>query len=220
MADDTATTDWNSRYDRPDYLFGRAPAAFLPRHAHRLNRGDRVLAVADGEGRNSVWLARRGIDVVAFDSSARGLEKARALAREAGVSVDFRLADAADWNWRAEPFDAVAAIFIQFAGPALRARILKGLDAALRPGGLLLLHGFAPRQVGYGTGGPPHAGNMYTLDMLHAAFPGYEVLHAADYDEVVDAGPGHNGLAALVDFVARKPAPGRADGIAGRGGLE
>ncbi|MDJ0628747.1 MAG: class I SAM-dependent methyltransferase [Rhodobacter sp.] len=197
---------WDERYAGPGYLFGTAPSVFLTRQARHLQPGSRVLAVADGEGRNSVWLAAQGAHVTAFDPSSRALDKARALVAARGVTVDFRMSDVESWNWAADPYDAVAAIFIQFAGPDLRDRVFAGLDTALRPGGLLLLHGFAPRQVGYGTGGPPHAENMYTLEMLHAAFPGYEVMHAADYDEVVDAGPGHNGLAALIDFVARKPA--------------
>ncbi len=196
---------WDQRYDRDDYLFGRAPAVFLTRHAARLAPSSRVLCVAEGEGRNAVHLARLGHSVTAFDASARGLDKARALAAEAGVGVDFRQSGVEDWDWRAAPYDAVAAIFIQFAGPELRTAIFAGLDAALKPGGLLLLHGFAPRQVGYGTGGPPHAENMYTLDLLRAAFADYTVLHADDYDEVIDAGPGHNGRCGLIDFVARKP---------------
>ncbi|MDJ0825408.1 MAG: class I SAM-dependent methyltransferase [Rhodobacter sp.] len=206
MTDDASAARWDGRYDRDDYLFGEAPAAFVERQAHRLMPGDRVLAVADGEGRNSVWLAGQGFRVTAFDASARGLEKARALAASKGANVDFHLAGVEAWDWAATPYDAVAAIYIQFAGPALRDRIFAGLDTALRPGGLLLLHGFAPRQVGYGTGGPPCAENMYTLELLRTAFPGYDILHQADYDAVVEAGPGHNGLAAMIDFVARKPA--------------
>lgn len=196
---------WDQRFDRADYLFGTAPSVFLPRHAHHLAPGSTVLAVADGEGRNSVWLAEQGMHVTAVDNSGRGLEKARALAAERGVPVDFRFGDVTQWDWAAQTYDAIAAIFIQFTGPELRAQVFRGLDTALKPGGLLLLHGFAPRQIEYATGGPPHRENMYTLDLLHRAFAGYQVLHDADYDEVIDSGPGHNGKAGLIDFVARKP---------------
>ena len=198
-------TMWDTRYDRPDYLFGREPAVFLTRNAHRLKPESTVLCVAEGEGRNAVYLAGLGMRVIAFDTSGVGLGKARARAANAGVEVDFHLAGVDDWDWADTQFDVVAAIFIQFTPPDARAAVFAGLDAALRPGGLLLLHGFAPRQVDYGTGGPPRAENMYTLELLNSAFPGYEILHQADYDENVDAGPGHNGLAAMVDFVARKP---------------
>lgn len=204
MTDAPPKPDWNTRYDRPDYLFGTDPSAFLLKHRDKLTTGT-VLAVADGEGRNSVWLARQGLTVTAFDSSERGLDKARALAAANQTTVDFRHGDAFAWDWGATQYDTVAAIFIQFAGPAQRSAIFRGLHAALRPGGLLLLHGFAPRQVGYGTGGPPHAENMYTLPMLREAFPNYDILHQEDYDEVVTSGDGHNGNAALIDFVALKP---------------
>lgn len=200
-----AKPDWNTRYDRPDYLFGTAPSAFLLKHARHLPATGTALAVADGEGRNSVWLAERGLAVTAFDSSERGLEKARALAGAHGVEVAFQHADILTYDWSGTQYDVIAALFFQFLAPDQRGPVFRGLDAALKPGGLLLLHGFAPRQVEYGTGGPPHRANMYTLPLLRAAFPRHEILHQEDYDEVVDSGEGHNGLAALVDFVARKP---------------
>lgn len=197
---------WDERYQQQDHLFGTGPAAFLEREAHRLAPKSRVLAVADGEGRNSVFLAQQGHDVVAMDSSAVGVWKARRLAVERGVEVDFHEADIDAWDWTPGAFDAVAAIFIQFAPPAQRDRIFAGVARSLRPGGLLLLHGYAPRQVGYGTGGPPHAENMYTLPMLRAAFAGVEVLHEADYDADIQEGTGHAGRSALIDFIARRAA--------------
>ncbi|ABV92499.1 methyltransferase type 11 [Dinoroseobacter shibae DFL 12 = DSM 16493] len=196
---------WNARYDRPDYLFGRDPAAFLVAQAGHIPDASRVLVVADGEGRNSVHLAGLGHEVTAFDAAPNAVDKARKLAAEKGVAVDFHEADIFAWDWAAAPVDAVVAIFIQFMGPGPRAEVFAGLDAALKPGGVLLLHGYAPRQVGYGTGGPPAEANMYELEMLRAAFPGYAVLHAADYDAEIDEGPGHSGRSGLIDFVARKP---------------
>ncbi|HBS49954.1 MAG TPA: SAM-dependent methyltransferase, partial [Rhodobacteraceae bacterium] len=165
---------------------------------------DRALAVADGEGRNSVFLAEQGHDVTAFDAAQVGLDKARALAKRRGVSVDYHLAGVEDWDWSRD-FDAVVAVFIQFAGPELRDRMFRWMGQAVRPGGLLLLHGYAPRQVDYGTGGPPSRENMYTTEMLAAAYEGWEFLRLEDYDAEVDEGEGHSGRSALVDLVARKP---------------
>lgn len=204
-ADKPAWNTWDDRYDRADYLFGTRPAMFVEQQASRIPDGARVLAIADGEGRNSVWLAKRGLAVTAMDNSTVGLEKARVLAEREGASVDFRFGDVTTWDWGAESFDVVLGVYFQFAPPPVREQIFRGLDTALIPGGLLLIHGFAPRQVDYGTGGPPHAENMYTLDMLNAAYAGYDILHQADYDAHVSSGVGHNGLAALIDFVARKP---------------
>lgn len=195
---------WEERYAGEEYLFGTAPADFLPRVADLLVPGQTALCIADGEGRNSVWLARQGLSVTAFDPARNALAKARKLAEAQGVPVKFRLEDIDGWDWSV-PFDVVAGIFIQFVGPDARADLFRRIDRALKPGGLLLLHGYAPRQVGYGTGGPPDPANMYTLDLLRAAFAGYEVLSARDFDADVDEGKGHSGRSALIDFVARKP---------------
>lgn len=196
---------WDQRYGAPGYLFGTEPAAFLQAEAGRLPSWARVLCVADGEGRNSVWLARQGHAVTAFDASPVAVAKARALAGAAGVRVALHTAGAEGWDWRPEAFDAVVAIFIQFAPPGLRDLLFAGMARTLRPGGLLLLHGYAPRQVGYGTGGPGVAENLYTLEMLRAAFPGWKVLHEADRDAEIHEGTGHAGMSALIDFVVRKP---------------
>lgn len=196
--------NWDARYATEGYLFGKDPAAFLTRHAALLPEASRILCVADGEGRNSVHLARLGHAVTAFDLSPNAVTKARALAAEAGVDVTFRVSTIADWDWT-EPFDAIAAIFIQFLDPQARTRAFAAFRDALPRGGLMLLHGYAPRQVAYGTGGPPCAENMYTLPMLGEAFAGWDILHASDYDAVIEEGTGHSGLSGLIDFVARKP---------------
>ncbi|WP_347312860.1 SAM-dependent methyltransferase [Defluviimonas sp. SAOS-178_SWC] len=195
---------WNDRYARDDYLFGTEPADFLRRVERFLSPGQSALCVADGEGRNSVWLAGQGLRVTAFDPAANAVAKARKLASERDVTVDFQLCDLDGWDW-SRPFDVVAGIFIQFVGPDERVVLFDRLDRSLRPGGLLLLHGYAPRQVDYGTGGPPYRENMYTLDLLRESFAGYDVLRDADFDAEVDEGKGHSGRSALIDFVARKP---------------
>ncbi len=197
---------WNERYASEDYLFGTEPAAFLVAQSAHLPHAAHVLCVADGEGRNSTWLAAQGHAVTAFDPAPNALAKARRLAEARGVTVDLREAGVESWPWEEGAVDAVVAIFIQFAPPDLRARLFAGMARTIRPGGVLLLHGYAPRQVGYGTGGPPQAENMYTLPLLHAAFPGWEVLHEADYEAEVEEGRGHSGRSALIDFVARRPA--------------
>lgn len=197
---------WNSRYAGDDYLFGTKPNAFLAGQRDRLAPGRRALAVADGEGRNGVWLAEQGLRVTAVDFAPAALAKARRLATERGVAVTFVEADLAAWEWPEQRFDVVAAIFIQFADPTLREAIFQGIRRTLAPGGLLLLQGYRPEQLQYGTGGPPHAENMYTAALLQDAFSGLEILHLQEHDSVIEEGTGHRGLSALVDLVARKPA--------------
>jgi len=195
---------WDQRYSEPGYLFGTEPARFLKQQAGQLPRAASVLCVADGEGRNSAYLAGLGHRVTAFDPSLVAVEKARRLAEDKGVAPRFHVAGVEDWDWTQE-FDAVVAVFVQFAPPDLRARMFAWMKQAVAPGGLILLHGYVPRQVGYGTGGPPDASHMYTVDMLAEAFDGFEILRLEDYDAEVDEGRGHSGHSALIDLVARKP---------------
>lgn len=196
---------WNERFSTGDYLFGTAPNAFLVSQRERLKPDMTALVVADGEGRNGTWLAQQGLAVTSFDFSPVALEKARRLAGRAGVVVERQLADIESWDWDARAFDVVVAIFIQFSPPAARARVFEGLVRALRPGGLLLVQGYTPKQVEYRTGGPPHAENMYTETLLREAFASLEILHLAEHEGLVDEGRGHSGRSALIDLVARRP---------------
>ncbi len=203
------TTDpllrWNSRFAEPGYLFGTAPNRFLESQRQRFRPGMTALAVADGEGRNGVWLARQGLAVTAVDFSPVALAKARALAQSAGVMMVTHQADLATWAWPVETFDVVAAIFIQFADPPLRARLFAAMQRALKPGGLLILQGYRPEQLTYRTGGPPDIDQLYTRPMLEAAFADLEMLHLAEHDSPIEEGAGHRGMSALIDMVARKP---------------
>lgn len=202
---DDARAVWNQRYAGAEgYLFGQEPNRFLASEAHRLKPRQRVLCLADGEGRNGTFLAGLGLDVLSVDLSPVALAKARKLAAERGVSLKFEEANLATWDWPADAFDAVVAIFIQFAGPDLRSRIFRNIEACLRPGGLLLLEGYRPEQLAYGTGGPPNAENLYTEDLLREAFAGMQVLSLRAYDAAIEEGTAHKGMSALIDMVARK----------------
>ena len=196
---------WNTRFSAPEYIFGTAPNELLAAQAAHLRRGQRALCVADGEGRNSVWLAGQGLEVVAFDLSPIGVAKAKRLAAERGVAVAYEVSDVYGWRWPQEEFDVVAAIFVQFADPAMRAFMFARMVRALRPGGLLVVQGYTPKQLEYGTGGPKHVENMYTEDLLRGAFGSLEILELRSYDKVMAEGTQHCGPSALIDFVARKP---------------
>lgn len=199
---------WEDRYRENDgYLFGTEPAGVLADNPWLVLPGQSVLCVADGEGRNSVHLARGGMQVTSFDAAATAVARATQLAADAGVRVDAHLAGWEEWDW-SQQFDMVAAIFIQFADPAFRARQFADMQRALRPGGRIVLHGYRPEQVGRGTGGPPHVENMYTAPELMAAFDGWQIERCASYERHQQSGSGHVGQAALLDFVARKPAMG------------
>ncbi|SER98923.1 Methyltransferase domain-containing protein [Tranquillimonas rosea] len=199
--------DWDARFSSPDFVFGTEPAAFLRRHAGRFAAPSRILAVADGEGRNSVWLAEQGHDVTAWDGSANAIAKACGLAEARGVTVDFHVADAESYPWPEAAFDAVVGVFIQFAGPDPRDAMFAGMIHATRPGGHVLLHGYTPKQLEFGTGGPPRVENLYTEEMLRAAFAPYGEIEVLDsYEADIREGAGHAGRSALIDLVLRREA--------------
>lgn len=200
-----AVARWNDRYQGPDYVFGTEPNAYLRKHAGLWPAGQRVLCVADGEGRNSVWLARQGLQVDAFDISDVGVRKARALARDAGVSVHFAIGDCDQYVWPTGIYDGVVAIFVQFADPPMRQRLFANMVKCLKPGGILILQGYTPRQLEYKTGGPSQESNLYTEDMLRAAFSDMEVIELLDYEDALTEGAHHRGRSALIGLVARKP---------------
>ena len=195
---------WNERYAQPGFLFGSEPAQFLRDHGAYLKRGMSALAVADGEGRNSTFLAEKGLKVTAMDSSDVAIDKARGLAAARMAPVTFFHADLRTWDWEAQPFDLIVAVFIQFADPDFRDEIFSGMKRALKPGGVLMLHGYTPKQVEYRTGGPSNPENMYTAPLLADRFGDMEILHLEEYDREVQEGQGHSGLSALIDLIARK----------------
>lgn len=196
---------WDERYSSPEYVFGTKPNAFLASCAHLLTSGEAALAIADGEGRNSVWLAKQGLQVTAFDASKVGIKKARKLAESEGVSVDYQLAKIEDWAWTPDKYDVVAAIFIQFAPPALRDQIFAGMKQTVKPGGLILMQGYRPEQIAYGTGGPGVPDQLYTEELLQDAFGDFEMVTLKSHDAELDEGPGHKGMSAVIDLIARKP---------------
>lgn len=195
---------WNQRYGEADYIFGTAPNAFLARHAGLFKPGQRALCVADGEGRNSVWLAEQGLEVVAFDFSPVAVEKARRLAASRGVKVRYELAAVYDWPWPEAAFDVVAAIFVQFADPPMRAFLFERMIAALKPDGLLLIEGYTPAQLKYGTGGPKQLDQLYTEELLRQAFGSLDILELRTYEAELDEGIRHRGISAVIDLVARR----------------
>lgn len=196
---------WDARFAAEGYVFGTRPNAFLVTQAHRLPAGAAILAVADGEGRNGVWLAEQGHRVTSVDISEKGQAKAARLAASRGVTLDLRLADFDGWAWAPDAYDAVVAIFIQFADPMLRTRMFEGIKRTIRPGGLLIMQGYTPEQIGFGTGGPRDVANLYTPALLEAAFAGWSFSLLDTHCSVIEEGPGHSGMSALIDFVAVKP---------------
>lgn len=199
-----AAAHWNTRFAGDDFLFGTEPNRWLRDHTGVLPPGGRVLCVADGEGRNSVFLARQGFAVDAFDVSDVAVAKARRLAAKASVTVNFQLADCDGFAWPSAAYDGVAAIFVQFADPALRSRLFARIVASLKPGGVLILQGYTPKQLDYRTGGPSNAAHLYTEAVLREAFAGLTLVELRAYEDEIAEGSGHRGRSALIGLVARR----------------
>jgi SAM-dependent methyltransferase len=194
---------WDKRFSTPDYVFGEEPNAFLVSQAALLGKGQ-VLALADGEGRNSVWLAQQGLSVDAFDFSAPAIAKAQALAARHQVSVNFTCSDWQSFDWPTAHYDLVAGIFFQFAAPEERATIFEKINKSLKPGGLLIIQGYGKNQLKHNTGGPGKLDHLYDDALMLEAFAGYDVLVCNTYETTIQEGTGHSGMSALVGFVARK----------------
>ena len=199
-----AAATWNRRFEGDGLLFGTEPNVWLSEHIDVWPTGGRILCVADGEGRNSVWLARKGFIVDAFDIAEVGVAKAHRLAARAGVTVNFTVADCDQYPWPLSAYDGVAAIFVQFAAPEQRRRLFNRIAASLKPGGALILQGYTPKQLEYGTGGPPFLSHLYTAELLRAAFSELDVLELSEYEADVNEGCGHKGRSALIGMVARR----------------
>ena len=196
---------WQTRYATPEYAFGKSPNYFLESCKRLLPRSGRALAVADGEGRNGVWLAEQGLDVVSIDFSPAAQRKAKALAAERDVKVTFELVDVHNWNYPSAAFDVVAEIFTQFSNPADRARKWAGMLKALKPGGLLIIQGYTPKQLEYGTGGPKEIENLYTRAMLEQEFGGLRELSLVEEERDIHEGTSHGGMSAVINLTGRKP---------------
>ena len=196
---------WEARYATPDYAFGKEPNYFLRSCKSLLPRSGRALAVADGEGRNGVWLAEQGLDVVSIDFSPSAQRKAKVLAAERHVKVAFELVDVHNWNYPEAEFDVVVEIFTQFSSPAERALKWSCMKRSLKSGGLLIIQGYTPKQLEYGTGGPKQIENLYTRAILERAFREFRILSIVEEECEIHEGTSHGGMSAVINLTATKP---------------
>jgi SAM-dependent methyltransferase len=194
---------WEARYAAEEYVFGVAPNDFLRERVDELPAG-RALCLAEGEGRNAVFLAERGYEVHAVDLAAAGADKTRRLAADRGVTVNTVVADLAEFDLGHDQWHLIVAIFMHLP-PNLRADVMRRVASALRPGGVFLMEAYTPDQIGRGTGGPPVAELTVPLaDITHELRP-LELLHAVELEREVVEGSGHTGAAAVVQIIARRP---------------
>ena len=200
-----ATQFWNERFDKKEFIFGKEPNEYLVDQASQyLKPKSSVLCIADGEGRNGVWLAKQGMQVTGFDVSDIALAKANQFAVDNNVNIQYSLCDTDGFDWQVNAYDAVVGIFIQFADPEMRARIFRQVHQTLKPGGLFILQGYTPKQLEYKTGGPSLIEYLYTEEMIRELSQGFEILELECYEKELSEGARHTGMSALLGMVAKK----------------
>lgn len=193
---------WNQRYSEPGYAYGTEPNDFLVSVAERIPAGP-VLCLAEGEGRNAVFLAGRGHAVTAVDASDVGLRKAAALAAERGVSLTTQVSDLAHFAIEPSVWAGIVSIWCHLPA-ALRERVHRGIVSGLRPGGVLILEAYTPRQLELGTGGPKLPEMLYSLELAKRDFGELEWLVALETEREIQEGKYHSGRSAVVQLVARR----------------
>ncbi|NYF25828.1 bifunctional 2-polyprenyl-6-hydroxyphenol methylase/3-demethylubiquinol 3-O-methyltransferase UbiG [Sporosarcina sp. JAI121] len=196
------TNSWNDRFSVKEYVYGKEPNGFLVEAAQKLPKG-KVLCIAEGEGRNSVYLASLGFDVTAWDYAPAGLEKTKQLADEKGVVVKTELQDLADVMWVEEQWDAIVHIFGHFPNNVMD-RTLAGIKKALKPGGYYISELYTKEQIHYGTGGPRNEEMLCDPVKMLEHFDGYFVkhFHIGEVNRV--EGQLHTGTAHVVQSLFQK----------------
>ena len=194
---------WNIRYSAEAYVYGTAPNDFLVTSIDHITAGGNVLCLAEGEGRNGVFLAKKGFRVTGVDASRVGLEKARRLAAANGVSLDLVVADLNDYRIAPGEWDAVVSIFCHLPTP-LRTRVYTDAVAGLKPGGVFIMEAYTPKQLLYKTGGPPTLDLLYDPDALCEELAELTLEVFQEVEREVREGQLHRGHAAVLQVIGKK----------------
>ncbi|GIN59013.1 methyltransferase [Lederbergia ruris] len=196
---------WHERFLGDEYFYGKEPNLFLVQAEQQLPKG-KILCIAEGEGRNSVFLASKGYDVTAWDFAPSGIEKTKKLARDRGVVVKTELHDLADVVWGEEEWDAIIHIFGHFPPPIFE-RTMEGIRKALKPGGFYVSELYTKEQIKYETGGPKEVDNLCNPGILLGNFPDYFIQHFYIGEVERIEGQGHTGVAHVVQSIFQKRVP-------------
>ena len=195
---------WDERYREGEYAYGDQPNTFLEEHAARFEKGAAVLSLAEGQGRNGVFLARQGCAVTGVDFSVPGRESALQLARKHGVRIDYRLADLSTYDMGDSTWDGIVSIFCHLSSKE-RPDLFASVQWALKPGGVFLLESYNKNQLAHGTGGPRDEDYLLSVDELLGSFDGWDIRLAREAEREIYEGQYHQGLSAVTQFIARKP---------------
>ena len=198
---------WDRRYQESDYAYGTEANQFLVEQQHRFKPDMKTLVVGDGEGRNGVWLATQGLEVLSVDLSPVGLKKAEALANKHQVKIKTECADLTSWQWSKATYDLVVSIYVHF-NPKVRQRMHHSMLEALKPGGLVILEAFNPKQLQYQTkynsGGPKIPEMLYEPEMLRQDFTGGKIIELTETIAELGEGQYHQGKASIIRLIVQR----------------
>lgn len=192
---------WNARYAEAGYAYGKTANDFLQSYTFR--KPSKILCLAEGEGRNAVYLAQRGHEVTAIDFSEVALEKTRQLAHENGVSVQTICADLNDYALEANHWDAIVSIFAHFP-PEIRKKVHQQIFESLKPRGVFLLEAYQKSQLQRGTGGPNALNMLYAAEEIRADFQAFSNIQIESKSRQINEGAFHNGISDVIQLIARK----------------
>ena len=194
---------WNTVFQKEHYVYGKAPNVFLHEMHKKLNLSGNALAIAEGEGRNAVFLAEQGMNVTAWDYSEVALEKTRKLAKDRNVFVETNLVDLSDVEWPQQMYDEIVCIFGHFP-KQLRQKTLEGAKEAVKPGGFFLTEVYSQYQIPYKSGGPKDINLLYEPEELLQVFSDWRIMHFFMGEVDRNEGELHNGLSHVIQFVGQK----------------
>jgi len=197
-----AKNHWDQRFSEEEYVYGKEPNEFIKSKGSLLNKG-KTLALAEGEGRNAVYLATLEHDVTTWDFSKEGLKKTKQLAAEKGVTVETKYTDLSEAPWKREAWDNVIMVFGHFE-TSLRQNVLKHIEQSVKKGGAFLCEVYSKEQLAYKTGGPPNKDMLYSLDEFLNVFEDWDIKHFFIGEVEREEGHLHQGLSHVIQFYGIK----------------
>ncbi len=195
---------WNERYKEESYAYGSHPNDFIKEHLSIFGTGSRILSLAEGEGRNAVFLAQKGHNVTGVDFSEEGRKKALKLASQNNVNIGYDICDLTSYDFKKNKWDAIISIFCHLT-ETHRNAIHQTIKHALKPGGIFILEAYNKEQLKYETGGPKDEKHLVACDELKAMFNNFEILLAEELEREIYEGDYHTGKASVTQFIARRP---------------
>lgn len=199
---------WNNKYAVNEYIYGEKPNEYFKYAIGRFVLPGRILLPAEGEGRNAVYAAQKGLKVVAFDQSEEGKNKAEKLAKKTGVNIDYQVGEFPDLPLMEEKFNAAALIYAHFA-PQIRSEYHRLIGNLIIPGGIIIVEGFSIQHVEYqklnpAIGGPRNIDMLYSKEMIQNDFSDFEPIELIETEIELSEGSGHNGMGKVIRFIGRK----------------